>query len=400
MAGAPLFSGGELRGVEVVNFLYSILKRHIAAAEQSRSSFPAGGIFRQQEFESLSEAIDQASPLTADSSETDLRHALAALQTAIFASDGAEEVLNQETISLCYWHYGAANADPVCEYLYFSPDGRIKNYSSQHEYRWEWDQKDLVLFSHKDVQVARFDNILGAKVYPGATFSGYFILGDGPHLNLEMTRHPVEAAPKPFSGLRDNMAAFVVHHGYEVGDYSYGGINVIDGQYGKMKVGKFCSIGPNLTVIVGNHDHRLVTTYPFMQIDTHFNVKSQQWDIARLNVSDHFTSGVTEIGNDVWTGSNVTILSGRKIGDGAVLAAGAMVTKDVPPYAIVGGNPARVLKYRFDEDSITRLLALKWWDWPREKIDRYLPLFMSQDIKDFIAAAEEEAATQKPNDGR
>jgi serine acetyltransferase len=90
------------------------------------------------------------------------------------------------------------------------------------------------------------------------------------------------------------------------------------------------------------------------------------------------------IGNDVWIGAKSTIMSGVKIGDGAIVAAGALVTKDVEPYSMVGGNPAKHLKYRFDDEDIQGLLEIKWWDWNEDKIKEEAMLLWSQDIKYFI----------------
>ncbi|MDO8392273.1 MAG: DapH/DapD/GlmU-related protein [Actinomycetota bacterium] len=100
------------------------------------------------------------------------------------------------------------------------------------------------------------------------------------------------------------------------------------------------------------------------------------------------------IGNDVWIGSDAIILSGVAIGDGAVVAAGAVVTKSVPPYSVVAGNPAGVLRLRFDERSIQRLLVVKWWDWDDAKIKQFLPLLLADDIERFLAAAENAQARQ------
>ena len=92
------------------------------------------------------------------------------------------------------------------------------------------------------------------------------------------------------------------------------------------------------------------------------------------------------IGHDVWLGSGATILSGITIGHGAVVAAHALVTKDVPPYAIVGGNPAKIIRYRFDDGTIAALLEARWWDLPRERIATLIPLLQSDRIKELVAA--------------
>ncbi|CAM5455544.1 serine O-acetyltransferase [Thauera mechernichensis] len=94
------------------------------------------------------------------------------------------------------------------------------------------------------------------------------------------------------------------------------------------------------------------------------------------------------IGNDLWIGFGATIVGGVKIGDGAVIGAHAVVTKDVPPYAIVGGNPARLIRMRFDDATVTRLLELKWWQWPEERILQFIPDLLSGDIEGFLSKTE------------
>ena len=97
--------------------------------------------------------------------------------------------------------------------------------------------------------------------------------------------------------------------------------------------------------------------------------------------------GDTHVGNDVWIGYRATIMPGVTIGHGAIIGACAVVTRDVPPYAIVGGNPARVIRMRFEADTVARLLTLAWWDWPMEKITRFAPL-LTGDVAAFLEAVE------------
>lgn len=151
---------------------------------------------------------------------------------------------------------------------------------------------------------------------------------------------------------------------------------------GELRIGKFCSIGQNVTVMMGgNHRTDWITTYPFPYPLPPIG----PWPNA-LGIEDFaWSKGAVTIGNDVWIGMNATILSGVTIGDGAVVAAGAMVTKDVPPYAIVAGNPAVVKKKRFRDDQIAALLRIKWWDWSDDKINQNLRLMCSTSIDTFIA---------------
>lgn len=132
-------------------------------------------------------------------------------------------------------------------------------------------------------------------------------------------------------------------------------------QYQHFLIGNYCSIAHAITFVMGrNHDYNAVSTAAFGEIFKRDIPKS-----IHKRCTNH---NQLVIGNDVWLGRGCTIMSGVHIGNGAIVAAGAVVTKDVPPYAIVGGNPAKLIRYRFDNDTIARLQKLKWWYWPLEKL--------------------------------
>ena len=153
------------------------------------------------------------------------------------------------------------------------------------------------------------------------------------------------------------------------------------GEGTKLIVGSFCSLGAPLKVFLGgNHRTDWVTTYPFGTIHKHvFNT---------VDGSGHpTTNGDVRIGNDVWIGSGTTIMSGVTIGDGAVVAANSHVVKNVEPYSIVGGNPARHIRYRHTREQIEALLKIQWWNWEDAKINEYAPLLCSGDIDAFIRKA-------------
>lgn len=144
-----------------------------------------------------------------------------------------------------------------------------------------------------------------------------------------------------------------------------------------VKTGAFCSLGTNIKFVIdGNHKTDSFSTYPFRQVFPAFPQLS-------------YGKETPVIGNDVWIGSDSVIYSGVSICDGAVIAGQSVVTKSVPPYAIVGGNPARVLKYRFDEDSIRELLRLKWWDLPDTIIGQHLLPLFDEDIQVVIKKLKE-----------
>jgi virginiamycin A acetyltransferase len=132
----------------------------------------------------------------------------------------------------------------------------------------------------------------------------------------------------------------------------------------KLIIGKFCMIASDVKFIMNgaNHLTDALSTYPYA-------IFGNGWEQAMENKS-YPQKGNINIGNDVWIGYNATIMAGVTIGDGAIIAANSNVVKDVEPYTIVGGNPAKEIKKRFSEDVITKLLALKWWDWDIEKISK------------------------------
>jgi acetyltransferase-like isoleucine patch superfamily enzyme len=166
------------------------------------------------------------------------------------------------------------------------------------------------------------------------------------------------------------------------GKYTYGKPLIRYGNNNaKLIVGNFCSIAENVSVwLGGNHRNDWVTTYPFGHInETIFN---------KYNGEGHpSTKGDVIIGNDIWISSNVTIMSGITIGDGAIIARNSHVVKNIEPYSIVGGNPAKFIKFRFSNEQIEKLLKIKWWFWDDEKINNFTPLLCNTDIDNFIKTA-------------
>jgi len=153
------------------------------------------------------------------------------------------------------------------------------------------------------------------------------------------------------------------------------------------RIGKYCSIADNLQFIVkGTHMIDWVTTYPFQEI-WGMDVPLYEINGIKGKAGDLPPASPIIIGNDVWIASNVKIKQGVKIGDGAVLATECFVTKDIPPYAVVGGNPAKIIKYRFTEEQIKELLRIRWWDWSDEEVKQAVPLLASSNIDEFISFA-------------
>ncbi len=145
----------------------------------------------------------------------------------------------------------------------------------------------------------------------------------------------------------------------------------------KLIIGKYCSIacGAKFMFTSGNHAMKSLSTYPFPLF---INEWEQDWKNL-TNAWDN--KGDIVIGNDVWIGYDAVIMQGVHIGDGAIIGTRAVVTKDVLPYTIVGGMPAKPIKKRFDEKTIDKLMSIKWWNWPPEKVKENLPIIMSGNIE-------------------
>lgn len=144
----------------------------------------------------------------------------------------------------------------------------------------------------------------------------------------------------------------------------------------RLIIGKFCSIacGAKFMFTSGNHAMKPLSTYPFPLF-------FEEWDLPRKNIANAWDNkGDIVIGNDVWIGFESVIMQGVTIGDGAVIGTRAVVTKDVEPYTIVGGVPAKPIKKRYDERTIEKLLCLQWWDWPEDKIKTFLPDILNGNI--------------------
>lgn len=157
-----------------------------------------------------------------------------------------------------------------------------------------------------------------------------------------------------------------------VGTYGLPAINCYD-KLSRLSVGSYCSIASEVSLLLGaNHKSGLVTTYPIDRID------------KTKNTADASDLGNIVIGNDVWVGYRATIIGEVNIGDGAIIGAGALVVDNVPPYAVVGGVPAKIIKYRFEKDMIEKLLKIKWWDWEESKVKDNFNDIYTDDIQGFI----------------
>lgn len=146
----------------------------------------------------------------------------------------------------------------------------------------------------------------------------------------------------------------------------------------KLIIGKFCSIGNGAKFIMNGANHKMKSFVNFP-----FGIFRDGWEVGIPDLKDLPFKGDTVIGNDVWIGYDVIIMPGVTIGDGAIIGARSVITKDVPPYAIVGGNPAEFIRNRFDDEVIKLLLEIQWWNWDIEKITKSIPILCSDNVEEL-----------------
>jgi virginiamycin A acetyltransferase len=197
-------------------------------------------------------------------------------------------------------------------------------------------------------------------------------------MNIAHLAYPIPQRTREFIFLKH----FITNPLISVGDYTYyhnrehpedfEKENVVFANEARLTIGKFCQIARETRIILDDANHPMegFSVYPFF-------VFQGDWG----NYAFKSYSGETIIGNDVWMGHRSVIMPRVTVGDGAIIGACAVVTKDVPPYAIVGGNPARIIRHRFDPATVEALLAIRWWDWPYDKITRNLTAITGADLK-------------------
>jgi phosphonate metabolism protein (transferase hexapeptide repeat family) len=214
----------------------------------------------------------------------------------------------------------------------------------------------------------------------------------GKTLSVDPTVDPTAKLQETKLGAYCEVGARTMLLDVEMGDYSY---VVNDAQITYTTIGKFCSIAAMTRINPGNHPMHRAT-------QAHFTYRSSAYFPGETDDAEFFAwrkSYRIHIGHDVWIGHGAIVLPGRNIGTGAVIAAGAIITKDVPAYTIVGGNPARPIKRRFPEDIADRLMQLAWWDWDHEALRSALPNFRKLAIEDFLqkyeAVSSSDAAKSK-----
>jgi phosphonate metabolism protein (transferase hexapeptide repeat family) len=199
----------------------------------------------------------------------------------------------------------------------------------------------------------------------------------GKTLSLDPSVDPSAKLKDAHFGAYCEVGARTILQEVTMGDYSY---VVNDAQITYTAIGKFCSIAAMTRINPGNHPmHRATQAHFTYRASAYFPGESDDAEFFDWRRAHHVT-----IGHDVWIGHGAVVLPGRNIGTGAVVAAGAIVTKDVPAYTIVAGNPARIIRRRFPEEIADALTELAWWDWDHEKLRTALPDFQKLAVEEFL----------------
>jgi len=232
----------------------------------------------------------------------------------------------------------------------------------------------------------------GARVAFGSTLTGASVIGE--NLRVERDVYIVDSTFGDNVHVQEGSKLFEVNcEGDNViyakcalgktrlGRYSYIGE---EANAGGLDIGRFTSIAPYLVVGLGSHPTNFVSTSPV------FYSTREQCGTTFVDRNYFAEHTETYVGHDVWIGARVCLRDGIKIGNGAIVGAGAVVTKDVPDYAIVGGVPAELIRFRFAADVVTELLAIEWWNWTEEKLRQAQPLFAQGDISAFVNWARQE----------
>jgi hypothetical protein len=289
--------------------------------------------------------------------------------------------MNPEQLAKMAWCFVRRSGEHPRFPLVLHANGRIEGYQHANERSWTWVDGHIAFVSASGRHSTIFDRVISESPW---VLEGDFLLDQGSnqvvHQLRELTQYPQRIEPVYFKRQTKWMLhAQIARYGWVVGDHTYGEPLVLEPSCAHLSIGRFTSIAGQVTVVLGNHRTDAGTLYPFKSL-------RRFWPTAGAVSADHDSKGDVVIGNDVWIGQGATILSGVRIGDGAVVGAQSVVSRDVPPYAIVAGNPARVIRHRFDQATVNRFLALRWWDWPQDQIEAAIPLLVAADLEPFWAA--------------
>ncbi len=296
------------------------------------------------------------------------------------APPAAPVLLSERRLVAALWSFSHVGDPRQGRRLRLLPGGGVGGYLHPNEAAWRIDEGVLVLLDHAGIPSTRFEQAEQASD-GRLVLEGDFLLDPAARIRLRLEEHRWDGW-HDFPGMtRLRLARQIDAMSWTVGDHTYGQPLVYANGPERLHIGRYTSIAEQVTIVLTNHRPEFVSTYPFALLREHW------WSVGE-QVSDHRGRGDVWIGSDVWIGHGALISAGVRIGDGAVIGSQAVVTKDVAPYSVVVGSPAKVVKRRFEPHVVDALLRIAWWNWPDHKVDRYLPLILSPDISAFIAAAQ------------
>jgi len=289
------------------------------------------------------------------------------------------DTIDESELHGCMWTLRHSGGEISTDSLQLLPGGSVEGYHHPNEAAWRC-ENGILEFLNLDSQVSSRFTTIERSGNLLSRMTGSFLLHPELGITFVLERRDTGKLRTLPTGTKANLGQQITDLGWEIGEHSYGVpfVYAINSE-NRLKIGRFCSIGHDVTIVLVNHRSDFVTTYPFA---TYRHV----WPEAPM-LQDYVGRGDVVIGNDVWIGHGVFIGSGVTVGDGAIVGGHAVVTKDVPPYAVVVGNPSKVIRYRFDAATIESLLEIKWWDWSDTRLEKGLPLLMSGDVHAFIEAA-------------
>lgn len=284
-----------------------------------------------------------------------------------------EEILSAV---LKFYHKGNPQS---AHFFKLNEDGSFRGYSHVNEATWSFGDDGLKFYTQSGVVSVVFEN---CSEQPGVIrLEGRHLIAPNDRiiLCLDQAYEPVNVNDP--QSTREQFRHEIDNLGWSIGKHTYGRPLIYSTGHQKLKIGSYTAIGHAVTIALAYHRPDFTSIFPFV-------VYKNLWPNVPGDVSDHLSRGGVEIGSDVWIGHGVFIGDGVKIGDGAVIGAHAVVTKDIPPYSIAVGNPATVKRQRFPDHISDRLLKLRWWDWPDEKVNYFIPKILSSDIESFLQEAE------------
>ncbi len=270
-----------------------------------------------------------------------------------------------------FFEFGRVSSKPICCTLRFSSDGSISGYDHDNERYWSLDEGILSLFDSRKNLTAVFQELRVEDCR--LLLFGYHV--PDPSIKFQLREIGFQRLQR--NPTKDAFINQIEKFGWEIGDYTYGIPGVAEQGYSsRLIIGKFCSIASHVNIALANHRTDVLTTFPFATL-------SDYWFTPR-GIQDHTLKGDVVIGNDVWIGTNVFIGAGVSVGDGAIIGAHSVVTKNVEPYSVVVGNPAKFIRFRFDANIIDTLLNIKWWNLDQNQIETIIPLLLKNDALSLI----------------